>query len=1532
MEHRNAQANPKTIMKTTGHLSTRRPCRQPHTTSTPCHKPARFLPLTLLLGAGLLLAVPRSHGAIYSWSGNGSTGNWSESANWGYVGIPGNGDTVIFSAGQPRLTNTNNISGLSLCQIRFVGTAGGYSIYGNSFTINCSSIEATNTAGANTIYNAITLSASPVTVNVGSGASLTLAGALSGTGGLTKTGAGTLTYSGATANTYSGATTVNDGTLLLSKTIANGSIVAGTLTIGDGSGAADSAVVRLATTSQLGTTPDIIINDDGLFDLNDITEAIGDSLTLNGGKIQTGTGSLSLAGNSTITVSGSSYIYDLLSIGSGICTIQGSGNLYVYAIVSGSADIVKNGTVAVYLYAANTFTGTLTANTGGYISAQNNLALGATNGGTIINDTAELILYNASITNEALTMNSTDTYALDSSGSSVNSWSGPITLSRATSVYVGPSGSLDIIGPITGTGGVTKRGAGTLSYSGSADNNYSGNTTVNEGLLQLNKSANWAIGYGTLIVGDGVGGDGVDIVRYTGASTSQIDDLADIVVNSSGLLDLNGHSDGVGNITLNGGDITLGTATMTLDFGTVAVNNSSSIINGPSGAVSLGSAITFNVASGIFFDLQAPVAGSGTLTKIGTGTMRLGHAGTYTGLTTVNAGTLDAWNAQSLGSTVGATRVNSGGTLLIYGDTTYTGETLYLNGTGAPGYGALFIWYDGVNSWTGPVSLESNCTIQLYDAGINYTFSGIINGSGGLTKYGPGTMTMGGTDANTYSGTTTVNEGTLVLSKTSGVKSVTGNLVIGDASGSDVVRLGSNNQIASTADVYIQPSGLLDCAAAYAYIDTLHGTGTVNFGTNGWLAVCYNGGTSTFDGPMTGIGYAAGYTLGKHGNGTFTLNGNASFSAGITHVYDSGKLIVNGSLARAVTVDSGATLGGTGTVGALTANGAIAPGASPGCLTCGNVTFGSSSSLGIELNGNTACSGYDRLNVVGTVNLTGAALPPVTVGFLPKQGDQFTIVANDSTDAVTGTFDSLAEGAVVTDSTGKFNFRVSYAGSSGNDVVLTMTNLSLTAGPAVVWSGNGNGAIETDECNLLNLTINNISASAMSGLSATLQSLTPGVVVTQPYSSYPDIPASGSRANDAHFQVSTQPGFACGNTVDLELQVASTTDGTLKVPFSLPSGVAGSSVRYNNNVTTAIPDAGYVDKTFTVSGITTPLKKVVVSLHITHTADSDLDISLIGPDGTTVNLSSDNGGTSSDYGTDCTDANRTTFDSTALLRPVISSGTAPFVGTYRPEGSLAVFNEKSGSDVNGTWTLRIADDTAGAVGSIRCCSLFLYPTACTPGGGICELCPDVTLNGSLGAASLQQTGRLTRNGTVGTCASPKSCPGPNDSLAHSYNAHTFRNGPSAACITVSLTGALGDDMFSAAYLNSFDPANLCVNYLADYGDSTLGGSTPRVYSFNAAANQVFVVTVNEITPGAGGEYTLSVTGGNCRPMLNVVRAGASSLKLEWTTASPAYHLDGSTLMNGAPWVAIPPDAPSVVNGKFSVTDPMSKSFYRLHKP
>src|SRR5262245_43269485 len=78
-----------------------------------------FLMLTLVTG---LWSVSQSHAAILSWSGgSGSSANWNDSANWGFAGTPANGDTLIFSAAQPRLANTNNIPGLVLNQIRFVG-------------------------------------------------------------------------------------------------------------------------------------------------------------------------------------------------------------------------------------------------------------------------------------------------------------------------------------------------------------------------------------------------------------------------------------------------------------------------------------------------------------------------------------------------------------------------------------------------------------------------------------------------------------------------------------------------------------------------------------------------------------------------------------------------------------------------------------------------------------------------------------------------------------------------------------------------------------------------------------------------------------------------------------------------------------------------------------------------------------------------------------------------------------------------------------------------------------------------------------------------------------------------------------------------------------------------------------------------------------------------------------------------------------------------------------------------------------------
>ena len=87
-------------------------------------------------------------------------------------------------------------------------------------------------------------------------------------------------------------------------------------------------------------------------------------------------------------------------------------------------------------------------------------------------------------------------------------------------------------------------------------------------------------------------------------------------------------------------------------------------------------------------------------------------------------------------------------------------------------------------------------------------------------------------------------------------------------------------------------------------------------------------------------------------------------------------------------------------------------------------------------------------------------------------------------------------------------------------------------------------------------------------------------------------------------------------------------------------------------------------------------------INISHTWDADLDISLIAPDGTEIELSSDNGGSGDDY-------TSTVFDMGASTNIIF--GSAPFTGSFIPEGNLGAIN--NGQDPNGVWTLKVCDDT-----------------------------------------------------------------------------------------------------------------------------------------------------------------------------------------------------------------------------------------------
>jgi hypothetical protein len=181
---------------------------------------------------------------------------------------------------------------------------------------------------------------------------------------------------------------------------------------------------------------------------------------------------------------------------------------------------------------------------------------------------------------------------------------------------------------------------------------------------------------------------------------------------------------------------------------------------------------------------------------------------------------------------------------------------------------------------------------------------------------------------------------------------------------------------------------------------------------------------------------------------------------------------------------------------------------------------------------------------------------------------------------------------------------------------------------------------------------------------------------------------------------------------------------------------------------------------------------------------------------------------------------------------------------------------------------------------------------------------------------------------------PKVCPGatgvvPGDRF---YDAYTFENGPTNACITVTLQSG-GCPLFSAAYTNAYNPLNLCQNYLADMG-STLAINN---YSFNVGRGARFVVVAHGVDPGDACGYTLSVDGGSCRPMLNITQIPGSRVDLDWTTAAPGYLLERTNVLrNPSPIWPTVPGASSISGGRFHVIDnialPPTNSFYRLRKP
>ena len=230
----------------------------------------------------------------------------------------------------------------------------------------------------------------------------------------------------------------------------------------------------------------------------------------------------------------------------------------------------------------------------------------------------------------------------------------------------------------------------------------------------------------------------------------------------------------------------------TLSLSTAALANDALNINGGTLQVTgitlnfLPNTISYGANGGTFdivtaantFSISQALAGAGSLTKIGAGTLALTGDNTYSGGTTISAGTLQLGNGGTTGSVAGnilnnailafnrsnaltfggvisgtgAVQQNGAGTTVLTANNTYTGGTTINAGTLQFGNGGT------AGSIVGNVLNNGALAFNRSDA---VTFGGVISGTGALQQNGAGSTNL--TATNIYTGATTVNAGTLLV-------------------------------------------------------------------------------------------------------------------------------------------------------------------------------------------------------------------------------------------------------------------------------------------------------------------------------------------------------------------------------------------------------------------------------------------------------------------------------------------------------------------------------------------------------------------------------------------------------------------------------------------------------------------------------------------------------------------------------------------------------------------------------------------------
>ena len=148
------------------------------------------------------------------------------------------------------------------------------------------------------------------------------------------------------------------------------------------------------------------------------------------------------------------------------------------------------------------------------------------------------------------------------------------------------------------------------------------------------------------------------------------------------------------------------------------------------------------------------------------------------------------------------------------------------------------------------------------------------------------------------------------------------------------------------------------------------------------------------------------------------------------------------------------------------------------------------------------------------------------------------------------------------------------------------------------------------------------------------------------------------------------------------------------------------------------------------------------------------------------------------------------------------------------------------------------------------------------------LCPVTEFAGAFDGSQSSQTGRVTLNGVVSSCSAPKACPGSEPTGAHTFVEYAIPNTSGVdQCLTVNLQNdpSLLCSLQSVAYLDSFNPADVCANFLADPGSSTSPVTRSTTMSFVLPTGHSAVLVVSDLATGASAAcgYTLTVIGDTC---------------------------------------------------------------------